>query len=148
MNDRVKLLAYRIFGSPTADATARVKAIDAKKAGAKPDAKAEPAPAPDAKAEVKPDAKAEPAPAPDAKAEATPDAKAEPAPAPDAKAEATPEVKAEPKVEQKSKASPDLTAKLVERVHALYEELGRQDVIAVQELEKAEEESKQKPSHR
>jgi H+-transporting ATPase len=32
----------------------------------------------------------------------------------------------------------DLTPKLVERVHALYEELGRQDVIAVQELEKAE----------
>jgi len=35
-----------------------------------------------------------------------------------------------------------LTPNLVERVHALYEELGRQDVIAVQEFEKAEEESK------
>ncbi len=137
VNDRVKLLAYRIFGSPKADARARVKAIDAKKAVAKPDAKAEP----EAKAEAKPDAKAEPA--PDAKAEATPDAKAEP----EAKAEAKPEVKAEPKPEAKSTPR-DLTPKLVERVHALYEELGRQDVIAVQEMEKAEEESKNKASHR
>ena len=32
----------------------------------------------------------------------------------------------------------DLTPKLVERVHALYEELGRQDVMAVQELERAQ----------
>ena len=63
-----------------------------------------------------------------------PDAKAEPAP--EAKAEVKPEVKAEPKPEAKSTPR-DLTPKLVERVHALYEELGRQDVIAVQELEKA-----------
>jgi H+-transporting ATPase len=125
VNDRVKLLAYRIFGSPKADATARVKAIDAKKAGAKADTTAEPAP--DAKAEVKPDAKAEPAPEP--------------------KAEAKPEVKAVPKPEDKSKALPDLTPNLVERVHALYEELGRQDVIAVQEFEKAEEESKHEAPH-
>ena len=123
VNDRVKLLAYRIFGSPKADASARIKAIGAKKAVAKPDAKAQPAP--------------------DAKAEATPDAKAEP----EAKAEAKPEVKAEPKPEAKSTPR-DLTPKLVERVHALYEELGRQDVIAVQEMEKAEEESKNKAFHR
>ncbi len=139
VNDRVKLLAYRIFGSPKADARARVKAIDAKKAVAKPDAKAEP----EAKAEAKPDAKAEPA--PDAKAELKPDAKAELAP--ETKAGAKPEVKAEPKPEAKSTPR-DLTPKLVERVHALYEELGRQDVIAVQEMEKAEEESKNKASHR
>jgi hypothetical protein len=35
-----------------------------------------------------------------------------------------------------------LTPKLVERVHALYEELGRQDVRAVQELEQSEKTSK------
>ena len=35
--------------------------------------------------------------------------------------------------------------KLVERVHALYEELGRQDVLAVQEFEQAQKTSKQKP---
>ena len=157
VNDRVKLLAYRIFGSPKADSTARIKAIDAKKAATNPDVKTEP-PAPATKAEAKPDAKAEPP--PDAKHEVKSDAKAEPAseatpeakldakaePAREAKAEAKPEVKAGPKPESKSKASPDLTAKLVERVHALYEELGRQDVIAVQELEKAEEESKQEES--
>jgi H+-transporting ATPase len=32
----------------------------------------------------------------------------------------------------------DVTPKLVERVHALYEELGRQHVLAVQEFEKAQ----------
>jgi hypothetical protein len=37
-----------------------------------------------------------------------------------------------------------LTPKLVERVHALYEELGRQDVLAVQELERSEKKSKEK----
>ena len=165
VNDRVKLLAYRIFGSPKADATARVKAIDAKKTGAKPDVKAEPAAlaakaeaSPEAKAEASPEAKAVPAPdgkprpKPDAKAELAPEATTEakpdakPAPAPEAKAEAKADVKAEPKSEAKTKTSPDLTAKLVERVHALYEELGRQDVLAVQELEKAEEQSKQKES--
>jgi hypothetical protein len=32
--------------------------------------------------------------------------------------------------------------KLAERVHVLYQELGRQDVLAVQELEKAEADTK------
>jgi H+-transporting ATPase len=121
VNDRVKLLAYRIFDSPKAAAAAKARGIAARaKAEAKPDAK--PAPTPEAKAEAKPDAK--PAPAPEAKAEAKPDAK--PAPAPEAK----------------SKTPADLTPKLVERVHALYEELGRQDVLAVQELEQSEKTSK------
>ena len=35
-----------------------------------------------------------------------------------------------------------LTPKLVERVQALYEELGRQDVLAVQALEQAQKKSK------
>jgi hypothetical protein len=153
VNDRVKLLAYRIFGSSKADATARVKAIDARKAGAKPDVEAEPA-ALAAKAEASPEAKA--VPAPDGKPRPKPDAKAELAPAAtteakpdaksDAKSEAKVEIKAELKPEAETKTSPDLTAKLVERVHALYEELGRQDVLAVQELEKAEQQSKQKES--
>jgi hypothetical protein len=37
-----------------------------------------------------------------------------------------------------------LTPQLVKRVHALYEELGREEVIAVQELERAQESSKTK----
>jgi H+-transporting ATPase len=40
-----------------------------------------------------------------------------------------------------AKVPSDLTPKLVERVHALYEELGRQDVMAVQELERAQKEA-------
>ena len=45
--------------------------------------------------------------------------------------------------ENPAKAPTDLTPKLIERVHALYEELGRQDVLAVQELEQAEKTSKE-----
>jgi H+-transporting ATPase len=41
-----------------------------------------------------------------------------------------------------AKTPTDLTPKLVERVHALYEELGRQDVLAVQQWEQAEKTSK------
>jgi H+-transporting ATPase len=92
VNDRIKLLAYRIFDSP--------------------------------KAEAKPDAKVAPAP------------EAEAAEKLDAKSAGTSDVK--------SKTPPDLTPKLVERVHALYEELGRQDVLAVQEWERAQKTSKEK----
>jgi H+-transporting ATPase len=175
VNDRIKLLAYRIFDSPKAAAAAKEKGTAARaKAEAKPDAKADAkpdtkaasvpeakadakaAPAPDAKAEAEPDAKA--APAPEAKAEAEPDAKV--APAPEAKAEAKPDAKVAPAPEAeaaekldaksagasdvKSKTPSDLTPKLVERVHALYEELGRQDVLAVQEWERAQNTSKEK----
>ena len=121
VNDRVKLLAYRIFDSPKAAAEAKKAEIDTR---AKAEVK------PDAKAEAKPDAKA--APAPDAKAEAKP---------PDAKAAPPPDAKAAP---VKPETPSDLTPKLVERVHALYEELGRQDVLAVQELERAQKTSKEK----
>jgi len=121
VNDRVKLLAYRIFDSPKAAAEAKKAEIDTR---AKSEVK------PDAKAEAKPDAKA--APAPDAKAEAKP---------PDAKAAPPPDAKAAP---VKPETPSDLTPKLVERVHALYEELGRQDVLAVQELERAQKTSKEK----
>jgi hypothetical protein len=43
-----------------------------------------------------------------------------------------------------SKPPSDLTPKLVVRVRALYEELGRQDVLAVQEFEQAQKTSKEK----
>jgi hypothetical protein len=65
------------------------------------------------------------------------------APAPEIKAEAKPNVKAAPDVE--STPPSDLTPKLIERVHALYQELGRQDVLAVQEFEQAQKASKEKP---
>jgi H+-transporting ATPase len=42
-----------------------------------------------------------------------------------------------------AKIASDLTPKLVERVHALYEDLGRQDVLAVQEWEREQKDSKE-----
>jgi H+-transporting ATPase len=73
-----------------------------------------------------------------AKAAAKSDAKPAPAPAPDAKAEAKPHAKPAPATDATSQTPSDLTPKLIARVHALYEELGRQDVLAVQELERAQ----------
>jgi hypothetical protein len=62
----------------------------------------------------------------------------------EAKAEPKPDAAAAPATEAKPESPSDLTPKLMERVHALYEELGRQDVLAVQELERAQKTSKVK----
>jgi len=126
LSDRVKLLAYRVFDSPKAAAAAKAK-VTADRANVEVQA--------DAQATAKPDAKATPA------HEAKPDAKA--AATPEAEAGAKPETKAAGASEVKTKATTDLTPKLVERVHALYEELGRQDVLAVQELEQSAKTSKE-----
>jgi H+-transporting ATPase len=97
INDRIKLLAYKIF--------------DPVKSAPKSDTKAEPKPDADAKAEPKPDAKPD-APAPEAKPDQPkPEAKAD-APKPDAKADQPkPEAKAEePKPETKAEPKPDAKA--------------------------------------
>jgi H+-transporting ATPase len=60
------------------------------------------------------------------------------APKPETKAEPKSEAKVEPKSEARAKATSDLTPQLVKRVHQLYEDLGRQEVQAVEELERAE----------
>ncbi len=223
VNDRVKLLAYRIFGSaktdkPKPEATAEPKsAANVKgdphyqaKAEAKPEAKSEAKPEVKAlsdltpqitkrayelyeergregghavqdwekaeqqikkdetKAEPNPGTKAEPKsegkvePKPEAKvepkteitAEPTPEAKAEPTP--EAKTEQRPEPKAEPKTETgteskpQAKAAPsaDLNLHIVKRVHELYEELGREDVRAVEEWEKAQRETRETEQHK
>src|ERR1035441_4136223 len=52
-------------------------------------------------------------------------------------AEVKPEAKAEPTPEAKAKAPSELTPQIIQRVHELYEELGREEVRAVQEWEKA-----------
>jgi H+-transporting ATPase len=102
INDRIKLLAYKIFdpvkAAPKADT----------KGESKPDAKTEPKPdvkADQPKPEAKTDAPAPEAkpdqPKPEAKAEPKPDAKPD-APAPEAKAETKPDAKAEPKSETKT----------------------------------------------
>jgi H+-transporting ATPase len=132
VNDRVKLLAYKIFDPVKAE------------------------PKPDAKAESKPEAKTLSDLTPQIakrayelyeeragndgtavqdwkKAEQeirNDEAKAEPKP--EAKAEPEPEAKAdEPKPEAKGKPQPDVTPQLVKRVHELYEQLGREDVETV-----------------
>ena len=163
VNDRIKLLAYRLFdpvkAQPKRDA----------KAEPKPDAKAEPkpnakpdAPAPDTKTDTRPDAKAEPkpnakpeAPAPEAKADVpkpdaeptapTPEAKAKPKP--DAKTELKPETKTEPNADAKADApKPDaktpfnLTPQVAKRAYEIYEKRAGNDGTAIQDWKKAEQE--------
>jgi hypothetical protein len=103
----------------------------------------------DAKAETKPDAKAT-EPKPDAKAtEPKPDAKAT-EPKPDAKAaEPKPDAKAaDPDPDSKPKTPSDLTPQLVKRVHELYENLGREEVRAVEDLEKTKRKVQEHEDHK
>ncbi len=128
VNDRVKLLAYRIFDpvkaasqpeakAPKPEAQAEPKSqanTEPKpeaKAGSQSEAKAEPKP--EAKAGSQPEAKAEPKPeakaAPKSETRAVPQPEAKAAPKPEAIAEPQPEAKAEPK--PKAKAAPQPEAK-------------------------------------
>jgi H+-transporting ATPase len=115
---------------PRPEAAAEPKSL----ASAKPEAKAEPKP------EAKDGAK------PGDKTEAKPGTPAGPKPEagakPDARAEPEPEAKGAPKAETKAKTPADLTPQLVKRVHKLYEDLGREEVRAVEDLEKTERESR------
>ena len=125
VNDRVKLAAYWFLDR-----------ADAGKAKQKMEAKPESKAKPDATQDAKPDAK------PAAPAEAKPDAKPDAEPAapaeakPDAKPDAKPAAPAEAKPDAKPDAESRATPQLVQRVHELYEELGREDVQAVQEWDK------------
>jgi len=58
------------------------------------------------------------------------------------KEESKPDGKAEPEPETKVESPSDLTTQLVLRVHKLYEELGRENVRAVEALEKAKQETR------
>ncbi len=173
LNDRIKLLTYWILDRSKSQAKDNVKAVDGEKepkvaataadikevtsrvpVEARPDAPAASpsdtkavatpdattAPVFDAKAETKSAAQA--APVQEAKAEAKPDGKA--APVSEAQVPAKPDAQGEAAPEVNSKPPADLTPKLIERVHALYEELGRQDVLAVQEWEQSKKASKEK----
>ena len=59
-------------------------------------------------------------------------------------ADTAPAVNDESKPETKDKIPSDVTPQLVKRVHALYEELGREEIQAVQEWEKSEPETLKK----
>ena len=148
VSDQVKLLAYRIFDPVKADLVrqAKTETNPEVKDGPKPEDKSEPKP--EVKAEAKPEIKDEPKPetkpdpAPEVKAESKPEAKAEPEP--EAKSEPKPKAKAVPKPEAATEPKPpsDVTPQLVKRVHELYEELGREEVQAVQDWERAERETR------
>jgi len=90
-------------------------------------AKAEP------KVETKPAAKAESQ--PEVKAELKPNTNSKP----DAKVEPKPDAKAETKSEPNLKPAVGVSPLLVKKVHEFYEQLGREDVRAVQELDEAEQ---------
>jgi H+-transporting ATPase len=100
----------------------------------KSNAKAEPKP------EVKSDTKEDPKPI--AKTDNKPDVKAENKSL--IKSENKPDTKEElqPKIDATAGPENDLTGQLVKRVHELYEELGREEVRVVEELEKHEREKK------
>ena len=108
--------------------------------GIQPDAEVDPKtevkdePNPEDKADAKPDAKV--ASKLKAEVEPKPDANAEPEP----EAKAKPEAKAEPQPGPGTKTRADVTPRLVKRVHELYEQLGREDVRAVQDWENAQRE--------
>ncbi len=165
LNDRVKLLAYRIFDPvKKAEAKPEIKVAsqsDAKgdeKTSAKPEAKAEPQSGakdeqkpevktdakaeanPDGKAEPKPEATAEPQPEskPDAKVEDKPDAKVESKSETKAEVEAKPAV--EPKPEAKARTTADLTPQIAARAYELYERQGHQDGQSAQNWNTAEQE--------
>ncbi len=143
VNDRVKLLAYRILGPVKAGAKPGSNAED----GPEAKDKIKPATNADAKREVKPESKAEAK--PDAEDESKPQAKPETKGAdtkPEAKVAQKPDAKgqsepvAEPKPEAEGKTTSDLTPQIATRAYELYEERGRREGQSVQDWEKAERE--------
>ena len=105
---------------------------DGPKAEPKPEATVEPKPG------VKAESKAKVESIPEASAGLKPESNDEPKP--QANAESDGEAKTDAKTEAKAEPNRDLTPQLVKRVHELYEELGREEVRAVEKLEKTERE--------
>jgi H+-transporting ATPase len=196
INDRIKLLAYRIFDRTKAGDTPEERAQEKSnvKAMASPDIKAHAKAKSGTAGVTKPDTEA------GAKNETDTEVKKDAKPDLKSDASAKPETKTEPKPEAhdaspdlgrrvakrayelyekrgrqgdladqdwiqasqeikkdeteavaapdaKNKASSDVTPQLIKRVHALYEELGRQDVQAVEESEKAKRETPKNVPH-
>jgi H+-transporting ATPase len=145
LNDRVKLLAYRIFDPIKAEAEPQAKIVSKTetKAEPKPEAIVEPKlgaktePKPEAKAEIEPGTKA--GPKPDAKAGAEAKPTAEPKPEAE-KVEPEPEVKVGAKPEAKAKTTSDLTPQIATRAYELYEQQGHRDGQSAQNWDKAERE--------
>jgi H+-transporting ATPase len=165
VNDRIKLLAYRIFdpvkkagAKPETKVATQPLAEANEKTSAKPEANAEPQPGandeqkpevktdaktgadPDGKAKPKSEATGEPPPGskPDPKVGDKPEASDEGKP--DAKAELEAESAVEPKPEAKAKTPADLTPQIAARAYELYERQGHCDGQSAQNWEKAEQE--------
>jgi H+-transporting ATPase len=149
VNDRIKLLAYRIF-DPVKKAGAKPETnvltqpddkTDAK-TSAKPEAKTEPPSGakdgqkPETKTEPKPVASVEPKSG--SKDETKPEAKA--ALQPTAKVEAKPEVNDASEAEAQAKATTDLTPQIAVRAYEIYEREGHRDGQSAQNWDKAEKE--------
>ena len=119
--------------------------IRATQTKAEPKAETKPA----AKAGSAPETKAQPDPDANSKPEATavPPSAAKVEPKPDLKADVKPADKVEPKPDGKAETKPDTNGKpaaevspqLVKRVHKFYEQLGREDVRAVEESDQAKQ---------
>jgi H+-transporting ATPase len=116
----------------------------------KPAAKVEPTPAAKAepKLESKPDAISETPPEPKPKAETEPVLEVKAPIKPDPSAVTPSAVKSEPKPDSKAKTPADLTPQLVKRVHELYEQLGREEVQAVEDLEKTQRDAREHEAHK
>ncbi len=141
-----ELYQQRVHGESQADqdwreAEREITKDDAQ-GGAKPKAEAEPRPevAHEAKPEPKPEVTHEGKPEPKLQAKAEPKTETKPESKPPAEAEPKPEVKTDPPA--------DLKLHIVKRVHELYEELGREDVRAVEEWERAERETRENEPHK
>jgi len=137
LNDRVKLLAYRIFdrgkggAKPEAKDAPKLEAKDAAKPGDKIEAKPETPAEPKPEAGAKPDAKA--AAEPGDKTEAKSGTPAEPKP----EAGAKPDAKAEPKADTKAKTPADLTSQIAKRAYEIYEQRSHKGDLAAQDWEQA-----------
>jgi H+-transporting ATPase len=128
VNDRIKLLAYRIFDPVKAAAKTEIK--PEVRANAQTETKA--VPQPDAKVETKPDTKTEDKP------------EEKVAPAPEASSEVKPKTETKPDVnstpENKAKTATDLTPQIAARAYELYEHQGHRDGQSAQNWDKAEQE--------
>jgi H+-transporting ATPase len=141
VNDRIKLLAYRIFDpvkiagtkSENNVATQRVAQSD-RKTTAQPEAKADPQAG--AKDEVKPEVND--GSKPNAQAEAKPGADDQPKPKAKAEIEARPVN--EPKPEAKARTTVDLNTQIAARAYELYEREGHQAGRSAQNWDQAEQE--------
>ena len=139
VNDRVKLLAYRIFDPVKTELKTEVK-TDAKTV---PNAETKAEPKPEAVAGSKSEATEQTT--PDAKIETKTEVKTEAKPTMEAKPEAQevepkPEVKVKTKPETKADTTSGLTPQIATRAYELYEQQGRQDGQSVQNWDKAERE--------